>query len=250
MSNNLNLSQVAAAQNQKEVTINDQAGQLDAALTEQFDADVSASNVALTAEQYRRAIHIKATGAATAGRTVTLQAIKKLSIISNFSTTDSVDFVLGSATITLDPAADAANPTMALVYTDGTADGLYQVSSGVGGGGGAESYDFGFTFGAEPNASTVIQRVQLSRAIEVPANMAGSTGSVDTNPTSTYDIDVQDDGVSIGTISISTGGAFTFTTAGGTAKSIVAGSVITFVSPGSPDGTVAGVAVGIVATEA
>ena len=32
MSNNLNLSQVAAAQNQKEVTINDQAGQLDAAL--------------------------------------------------------------------------------------------------------------------------------------------------------------------------------------------------------------------------
>jgi hypothetical protein len=34
MSNNLALSQVAAAQNQKEVTINDQAGQLDAALTE------------------------------------------------------------------------------------------------------------------------------------------------------------------------------------------------------------------------
>ena len=32
MSNNLSLSQVAAAQNQKEVTINDQAGQLDAAL--------------------------------------------------------------------------------------------------------------------------------------------------------------------------------------------------------------------------
>ena len=47
MSNNLELAQVAAAQNQKEVTINDQAGQLDAALTEQFVADVSAGNVAL-----------------------------------------------------------------------------------------------------------------------------------------------------------------------------------------------------------
>jgi hypothetical protein len=33
MSNNLALAQVAAAQNNKEVTINDQAGQLDAALT-------------------------------------------------------------------------------------------------------------------------------------------------------------------------------------------------------------------------
>jgi hypothetical protein len=66
MSNNLNLSQVAAAQNQKEVTINDQAGQLDAAITEQFVADVSAGNVALTATQYRRAVHIKATADATA----------------------------------------------------------------------------------------------------------------------------------------------------------------------------------------
>jgi hypothetical protein len=34
VSNNLALSQVAAAQNQKEVTINDQAGELDAAISE------------------------------------------------------------------------------------------------------------------------------------------------------------------------------------------------------------------------
>jgi hypothetical protein len=37
VSNNLALSQVAAAQNQKEVTINDQAGQLDAGLTDKVD---------------------------------------------------------------------------------------------------------------------------------------------------------------------------------------------------------------------
>jgi hypothetical protein len=135
MSNNLDLAQVAPSQNNKEVTINDQGGQLDAALTEQFVADVSAGNVALTAEQYRRAMHIKATGAATAGRTVTLQAIKKFSIISNTSTTDSVAFVLGTATITLAAAPSATQPTMAVIYTDGTANGLYQVSSGVGGGG-------------------------------------------------------------------------------------------------------------------
>ena len=56
MSNNLNLSQVAAAQNQKEVTINDQAGQLDAALTEGLVVLVDDGNaVTLTAEQFRRA---------------------------------------------------------------------------------------------------------------------------------------------------------------------------------------------------
>jgi hypothetical protein len=38
MSNNLELAQVAAAQNQKEVTINDQAGQLDAGLTDKVSA--------------------------------------------------------------------------------------------------------------------------------------------------------------------------------------------------------------------
>jgi hypothetical protein len=94
----------------------------------------SSGNVTLTATEYRRAIHIKATGAATDGRNVTLQAIKKLSIVSNFSTTHAVDFKLGAATITLGPAEDAATPTMALVYTDGTANGLFAVSSGVGGG--------------------------------------------------------------------------------------------------------------------
>jgi hypothetical protein len=56
-------------------------------------------------------------------------------VISNFSTTDSVDFVLGSATVTLEPAEDPASPTMALVYTDGTANGLFPVSGGIGGGG-------------------------------------------------------------------------------------------------------------------
>jgi hypothetical protein len=41
MSNNLELAQVAAAQNQKEVTINDQAGQLDAGLTDKVDVALS-----------------------------------------------------------------------------------------------------------------------------------------------------------------------------------------------------------------
>ena len=249
MSNNLDLSQVAAAQNQKEVTINDQAGELDAALTEQFVADVSSGNVALTAGEYRRAIHIKATGAATSDRTVTLQAIKKLSVISNFSTTDSVDFVLGSATITLDPA-DVANPTMALVYTDGTADGLYVVSSGVGGGGsGASLYDFGFAYpGGPPTSDEVLSKVMIPRDITLPADMAGAAGHVDVNPDAQLDIDVTVDNGSIGTISISDGGVFSFVTDGNDPQAISAGSVVRFVAPNTPVGDLENIAVTLQAT--
>jgi hypothetical protein len=245
MSNNLDLSQVAAAQNQKEVTINDQAGQLDAALTEQLVADVSAGNVALTAEQYRRAVHIKATGAATAGRTVTLQAIRKLSVISNFSTTDSVDFILGSATVTLDPAEDATNPTMALVYTDG----LFAVSSGIGGGGGGALYDLGFYYaGGPPGASELMFKWAATRNVELAADMAGSFGDIGTNPTAQFDMDVTQDGASIGTISVATDGTFTFTTAGGTAKQIAAGERLEIVAPASADATAADIALTLATT--
>jgi hypothetical protein len=249
VSNNLALSQVAAAQNQKEVTINDQAGQLDAALTEQLVADVSAGNVALTAEQYRRAVHIKAAGAATAGRTVTLQAIKKLSIISNWSTTDSVDFILGSATVTLDPAEDAASPTMALVYTDGTADGLFAVSSGIGGGGGGALYDLGFYYaGGPPGASELMFKWVATRDLELAADMAGSFGDIGANPTAQFDMDVTLEDASIGTISIATNGTFTLATTGGTPKPIAAGERLEIVAPASADATAADIAITLAAT--
>jgi hypothetical protein len=313
MSNNLNLSQVAENQNQKFQTINDKGGELDAAITEQFEADVSAGNVALTAAQYRRAIYIKATGAATSGRTVTLQAIKRLVAIANTSTTDSVGFILGTATVTLAAAASATEPTIAVVYTDGTANGLYVVTGSTGGGvvaaftdlsdvpgaytghglkglrvnngataiefvtlaltllsdfpasfsgqGGKElvvnaggtavefvarPYDFGFVFGETPDADAVVGRVMIPRSMTLPANFAGSVGYVGTNPTATFDVDVKDDGSSIGTISISDSGVFTFTTTSGTAKTVAAGSRIEFVAPGTPDATIEDVSVTLV----
>ena len=46
-------------------------------------------------------------GAATSGRTVTLQAIRRLVVIANDSLSHSVAFVLGSTTITLAAAAGA-----------------------------------------------------------------------------------------------------------------------------------------------
>jgi hypothetical protein len=55
MSNNLDLAQVAPSQNNKETTINDQAGQLDAALAEVLTIGVDETNAyVLSASQLRR----------------------------------------------------------------------------------------------------------------------------------------------------------------------------------------------------
>jgi hypothetical protein len=169
---------------------------------------------------------------------------------------------------------------MALVYTDGTANGLFAVSSGVGGGGGSFTglidtpaayaghsgkavkvngaedglefvslpYDFGFVKAAMPGSSEVIGKVVIPRDITLPADFAGAAGHVDVNPDDAFDIDVTDDGVSIGTISISDAGAFTFTTVSGTAQSIGAGSIARFVAPASTDASIEGIAVTLVGT--
>jgi hypothetical protein len=188
MSDNLDLSQVAENQNQKFQTINDKGGELDAALTELFVADVSAGNVTVTAAQYRRAILIKATGAATSGRTVTLQAIKRLVALANTSTTDSVDFILGSASITLAAAASATEPTIAIVYTDGTTNGLFAVTGTTGGGVVAAFTDLSDVPGAYTghglkglrvnSGATALEFVTLALTLlsDFPASFSGQAG--------------------------------------------------------------------------
>ncbi len=112
-------------------------------------------------------------------------------------------------------------------------------------------YDFGFAFGAAPDNFSVIGRVAIPRAITIPADFAGAFGNVEINPDAQFDIDIQDDGVTIGTISVSTGGSFTFTTVSNTEKVVAAGSVVRAVSPDAtsdPEATIVGLAVGIIAS--
>ena len=112
-------------------------------------------------------------------------------------------------------------------------DAAWVVASTSGG-----AYDFGIAFGGTPTSSEVMGRLSLPRATTCPANFAGSAGHVGANPTAAFDIDVQDDGASIGTISIATDGSYTFATAGGVEIVIDAGSLVTFVAPVSVDATI------------
>lgn len=106
-------------------------------------------------------------------------------------------------------------------------------------------YDIPLSFAGTPDSGALMGKLVTVRELDFEANFAGSAGHVGTNPGATFEIDVQDDGASIGTISISTGGVFTFTTTSGTAKTVVAGSRIEFyASTDSPaEATIADIAV-------
>lgn len=105
---------------------------------------------------------------------------------------------------------------------------------------GSSAYDFGFNFEATPGADALLGRVQIGRDITLPADFSGASGTGDVNPDATYEIDVLDDGASIGTISIADTGTITWTTDGGTEKSVAEGSQITFIGQTTPDASIAG----------
>lgn len=120
---------------------------------------------------------------------------------------------------------------------------------GIGGGSGTGAYDTRFGFVSAPTSSQIIDTVMVVRDIEFPADLAGSLGIVGTNPTASFDMSLKDDGVTIGTITVSTSGAFTFATSGGTAKTVSAGSVLTLTAPASVDATIANLSMTIAGAE-
>jgi hypothetical protein len=101
----------------------------------------------------------------------------------------------------------------------------------------AKVYDVagGSAFG--PNISEIIDTICIVRDIAFAANFSGSVayGTATGTLSSSYEIDIQDDGVSIGQLSFATNMAPTYTTTSGTAKTVAAGSILTFVG----DATVA-----------
>jgi hypothetical protein len=98
-------------------------------------------------------------------------------------------------------------------------------------------------FTTAPTASEVLAIYIAVDAFTLAANLSGSQVSVGTNPAGTFAIDIQKNGSTIATISISTLGVATLTTSGGTAKSIAAGDIIKLVAPAGVDATIANVAI-------
>lgn len=103
----------------------------------------------------------------------------------------------------------------------------------------ATRYSYGFSAAATITASEILLDHIVVQAHTIPANFAGSRASVGTPPAATFVLTVQNNGVTIGTISIDVAGVVTFATVGGTAKAIAAGDVITVIGPAGADAAIA-----------
>jgi hypothetical protein len=228
---NLAAPHVAAAQNQKEVTINDATDALDLAMTAALSVDCSAGGtITVTLLQARRNVRFALTGTPAADFVFELPNVRRLVAVSNGT---------GRVATVRNPTGDTiALPAgkQVLIYATGT--GVTRVGASI-----VDAYDFGMVAFDTPASSAVMGKVVIPRAVTLPANFAGSRGDVDVNPDASFEITVTRNGSTVGTITISTAGAFTFATSGGTVVALVAGDVVRFVAPATADASVAGIAV-------
>jgi hypothetical protein len=205
MSNNLELAQVAAAQNNKEVTINDQAGQLDAGLTEVLMIEIDESNVyVLTASQFRRHFFIVVTEgspAPTAAIGVQAPTIRRglFKLLNLTAQTVAIDVPsqsepapqiapLENRTLSYDGsdvrAADIGTPNLGSSSIDelldvdvaGIATGQQLRWSGTALVPVTEPFDVGVHLPDLSTAGALLAEIVLARPVDFPAGLSGSTG--------------------------------------------------------------------------
>lgn len=104
----------------------------------------------------------------------------------------------------------------------------------------------GFLAGV-PGSSAILVRRPLARATTFAASLAGSYGTATVAATAQTDFDVQQDGVSIGTMRFAAA-AVTATFISASGANFDAGDVFSVVAPASPDATLANVGFVIVGT--
>lgn len=118
MSNNLDLTQLSESQDNKETTINDQAAQLDAALTDIVGISVTgaSSPVALSSANSVRRMVLKFTGTHPGGTlNYTVPTNKKLYVVWNSGTGGAITLKTVAGT-----GVSVANDTVAVLFCDGT----------------------------------------------------------------------------------------------------------------------------------
>lgn len=232
MSSNLNIPQWVEAQAHPEVTTNNAIAALDAAITEQFTANVSAGNVSVTAAQYRAALKFTATSAATSGRTVTLPAVKRVTVFECASgNSDPVALVVGATSISFQPGE------VALVYTDGTANGLAVTKLNVTTG---SAHDLHVYISGVTTNAQIVLRFKATRAWSLPASLTGSNLTAGTASTGTATFTLKKNGASIGTIAFTTSatGVATFASL----VSFAVGDIFSVEAPATADATLANIA--------
>lgn len=227
---NLTITKISASQAQKEVTANDAFDILDKAIAGTLAKSITSSDVTLSADEARNAI-ISLSGTLTGNRNLIVPAVSKIYLIKNATS--------GAFTITVKTPSGTgvvvAQGTQAFVYCDGTNVIAGQTQTNT-------VYDVSFMKNSAPTANEILLRFPCVRSFSLPASLTGSAGTAGTTATGSTTLTCNKNGSSFGTIVFGAGASTpTFTAASLT--NFVAGDVITIVAPGTPDATLANIAV-------
>lgn len=235
----LAIEQIAEAQNNKYITHNDAIDALEAASNAIFtNAAAGAGPINLTENQATRNHVFKVSGGSANFNLVfpaTINSVnaKRVFSVYNADTTYSVTVKASSgtgSTVIVKPGETA------LVYQ--SFEDMTPLARGIVTG---VPYDIGAFIPDEPEDGGEVAKFVATRAIAFPDDFAGSVGHCATNPTSTAAFTIALNGSTIGSMSISTGGVFTFATTGG-AVSMAAGDRLSFIAPSPQDATLTDVA--------
>lgn len=227
----LQIPTMAESDTGKYLILNSAIQQLEDSINRKLDLNFTSGNITLTESQFTRYGYFRATNVSVA-RDLTVPATVGTSPVV---TTNRLFVVqnTGTATLTVKhPTGTTASVwagKTAVIFADGT--NVIEVSTTN------KHRDLHYTFFGNPTSSQLIGLKVSARSIVFPANFSGSYGYCRVNPGAGYNIDVRDASGSIGTVTISAAGAFTFVTAGGTAKTLAAGGRLELVAPAGVDTT-------------
>jgi hypothetical protein len=228
---NLNITHIAAAQNQKEVTANAAFDALDKALTGVLSVDFAAGDVTLTDSQFREHIAFQAFNLVTA-RTLTAPAIQRLFVVDNTAGSDTLTVIRGNTSIVLGAGANG------IFYTDGIADGLVQLGGGTSG---SAMVELAGSYAGSPAAGERMFHHVATRAVTLPSGLTNSHGVAKTAATAQTDFDIKKNGSSVGTMRFAAS-ATTATFIMASETSLSAGDQLEIIAPGTPDATLADLA--------
>jgi hypothetical protein len=233
---NLAIAHVAAAQNQKEVTVNDAIDKLDLASNDTVDIDCSAGNTNVNGTDYRENFLLRLIGTPAADFTLTLPDGKRVAAIHN-TTAKAVTV----RTTTLGATVSLRAGELMIVASRGT-NLVALAASAVGG-----LYDIGLFIPGQPAASAMVFQFVVPRAIGFPVNLVGSLAKAGTAATSAAAFTLRKNGSNFGSIDFAAGSAMaTFMLAGGAV--FTAGDVLEILAPSPQDATLADVSITLMAS--
>lgn len=191
---NLNITEVTANQNQKEVTINNALTALDNAGNSSVDKSVTAGDVTLTSTEFRGYVRFNATGTPGVSRILNVPAsIKRIFAVTNNSDATVTVQVTGGA----GDVAALAPTAGALFYSDGADIIALGAAAGAG-----SPIDFGFYIGGGVADEDRTWTFLVVRDFEIPAGMTLSQGycAVQQTTGGNVDITVEKNGSGVGTV--------------------------------------------------